>query len=572
MSQDRGFDIIEGVLREHYGDAYKPQESAPRNGAGRDPDSDSPYDQINDLAMKDLDAWVPHLGIHKLRPQRGRYRSYIGVAQWRESSTAGRGLDERDLNLKITQSGIKDFGDGRTYTSLDLVMAARGCEVKEAFNWLDEKLGWSSGGPELDVEACRANKAKREEDEHVVEGPWPGSKAETPKADIGPDGKDRARPGNLLGAAWYFGDPAPEQLPMLVPFFIPARGFGYLGGQWGTFKTFVVNDLAVAIASGGKFAGQQVGGRGVVIQIELEGSNNEARMLAAAKARECQDERLPIVHLKKDPPKILTNGRANPHFREWVRQLAEFALAVAQQFDLPLALITIDPQNKVAGFKDEQSSGEGQIVSDAFSDLAKMAGCTVLVVDHFGKDPDAGLRGTSVKETSALFILNTSDQQKETHARRYLEIRKMRNGPSGIAVDFWMEDEEVSVQQLVKTETGVTTTETTMVKTLRVRWGEELRAASAASKRSKDEIGGVAGTALKHLNRMITENGTVLPEGCGAPRGLRGVLLEAWRQELITQRIIGGPNPNTNFGRIRSVLQGHSRIAIGDNFVWMPLL
>jgi hypothetical protein len=64
----------------------------------------------------------------------------------------------------------------------------------------------------------------------------------------------------------------------------------------------------------------------------------------------------------------------------------------------------------------------------------------------------------------------------------------------------------------------------------------------------------------------------VLPEGCGAPKGLRGVLLETWRQELIAQRVIGGSNPNTNFGRIRSVLHGHSRIAIGGNFVWMPLL
>src|SRR5262249_3436930 len=352
---------------------------------------------------------------------------------------------------------------------------------------------------------------------------------------------------------------------MLVPFFIPARGFGYLGGQWGTFKTFVVNDLAVAIASGGKFAGQQVSGRGVVIQIELEGSNNEARMLAAAKMRECQNERLPIVHLKKGPPKILANARANPHFREWLRQIAEFALAVARQFDLPLALITIDPQNKVAGFKDEQSSSEGQIVSDAFSDLAKIAGCTVLVVDHFGKDPDAGLRGTSVKETSALFILNTSDQQKETHARRYLEIRKMRNGQSGVGIEFSMEDEEVSIQQLVKTEGGVTTAETTVVKTLRVQWGERLRAVSALSKKNKDEVGGVAGVALKHLNRIISETGTVLPEGCDAPRGLRGVLLETWRQELIAQQVIGGPNPNTNFGRIRSVLQGHSRIATGGN-------
>src|SRR5262249_21956801 len=405
---------------------------------------------------------------------RGRYRSFIGVATWRVP--AGADISRWDRNLKIMSSGINDFASGERFTPIDLVMKARACDAKEAVDWLHEKL--YADTPEIDLDAC---KAKREENKDSTHAQEPKQEEAPPTApDIGPDGIERVKPGKLLGSAWYFGDPAPEQLPMLVPFFMPARGFGYLGGQWGTFKTFVVNDLAVAIASGGKFAGQQVSQRGVVIQIELEGSNNEARMLAAARQRECQTEGLPIVHLKKAPPKILVNTRANPQFREWMRELVEFALAVAEQFDLPLALITIDPQTKVAGFKDEQSSSEGQIVSDAFSDLAKMAGCTVLIVDHFGKDPEARLRGTSVKEKNPLFILKTSEQQKEAHGRRYLEVRKMRNGRSGIAADFWMEDEEVTFQQHVRGEDACVTIEMTTVKTLHVRWDNELRPIGAA--------------------------------------------------------------------------------------------
>jgi hypothetical protein len=231
------------------------------------------------------------------------------------------------------------------------------------------------------------------------------STAEAP----GPDGRERVKPGSLLGEAWYFGDPMPEQAPMLVPYFVPACGFGYLGGQWGTFKTFILNDLAVAVASGGTFAGQQVSQRGVVIQIELEGSNNEARMLAAATSRFCQHERLPIVHFKKEPPKILLNAQPNPTFREWARQIAEYSRAVAVQFDLPLALITIDPQGRFAGFRDENSSSEGQAVNDAFTYLVQLVGCAVLISDHLGKDPSAGLRGTSAKETNPLFLLCTSE-------------------------------------------------------------------------------------------------------------------------------------------------------------------
>src|SRR5262249_38595468 len=269
----RGHDMIERVLREHYGDDYKPEPQRVTNSEGRD----TPFAELNQFALKNLDAWVPELGIHKCRSQRGRHRSYVGVAQWR-GTTTGQKTEDRDAKLKNCASGIKDFGDDKGYSPIDLVMAAKGCGLTEAVSWLDEKLGWSSGGPGIDVEACRAKQTETaqappqpEEEPHVVAGPWPGSKGEPPGKDIGPDRKERVRPGSLLGAAWYFGDPAPEQLPMLVPFFIPARGFGYLGGQWGTFKTFVVNDLAVAIASGGKFAGQQVSGRGVVIQIELEG-------------------------------------------------------------------------------------------------------------------------------------------------------------------------------------------------------------------------------------------------------------------------------------------------------------
>jgi hypothetical protein len=382
----------------------------------------------------------------------------------------------------------------------------------------------------------------------------------------------RTTPGNLLGSAWYFGDPVPEQPPMLVPFLIPARGFGYLGGQWGTMKTFILNDLSVAVASNGKFAGQQVSGPGVVIQIELEGSHNEARMFAAACVRQCRDERLPIVHLKKEPPKILINGQPNPRFREWIVQLAEFAKAVAVQFDLPTALITIDPQNKVAGFKDEQSSSEGQFVSDAFSELAKMAECTVLVSDHFGKDPSAGLRGTSVKETNPLFILNTSEQQKDVYARRQLEIRKMRNGPSGLAIEFWMEDQDVVVDQIVRNEDNTTSVQPATVKTLVIRWGEGLRPISQTGGRvSRNEVPPTSQRALAVLAELIEDVGIALPGGCNAPLGQRGIPLSIWRQALVKEGVIGGPKPHVAFTRIREALSNHQEIETSEEFAWIPL-
>jgi hypothetical protein len=572
-TESKGIEMMEAALEE-FG-LVREEKRPSGNGRARE-DSDSPYNRLNDHAMKNLLLWVMDLGIYKLHRQRGRYESYVGVAQWRRSTTHGDDIDKRDLNLKITQLGIKDFGDNRKYTPLNLVMAAKGCDLNTAFDWLAEKTGFSLDAPEIDIEAIRAKQAE----DVAQEGVKPdltgnGSAEREPEARtpiMGPDGRERIQPGKLLGDAWYFGDPVPEQAPMLVPFFVPARGFGYLGGQWGTFKTFILNDLAVAVASGGRFAGQQVSGPGVVIQIELEGSNNEARMLASATARQCENQRLPIVHLKKEPPKILVNARPNPAFREWAQQLAEFASAVAAQFDLPLALITIDPQGKVAGFRDEQSSSEGQVVSDAFEGLSKRAGCALLVADHFGKDPTAGLRGTSAKETNPLFILNTSDQQRDTHAQRYLEIRKMRNGVQGMLVDFWMRDEEVSTQQIVRGEDGATVTETVTIKTLAIRWGEELRPA-ADHKGAKERKKSISELALAALSDLISKSGVPLPAGCAAPEGLRGALEEAWRLELVTGGVIAGAGkPGTAFGNVKRGLLAAEKIEVGNGFVWLPLL
>jgi AAA domain len=552
------YEIINQVTKGHFGDAFQPEEKKPRtNGDGRDPDG--PFAELNTLALRgeNLEKWVPYLPIHNLRKIKGRYPSYRGVAQWRMTAPE---LVGRESNLKITSRGIKDWGDDRGYTPIDLVMAALRIDLKEAFAWLDEKLGWSAGGPELDLEAIRAKETEKENipDEETSDEP-------------GPDENGRPRPGDLLGSAWYFGDPVPEQPPMLVPFFVPARGFGYLGGQWGTFKTFIVNDLAVAIASGTTFAGQPVSRRGVVIQVELEGSNNEARMLAAAKLRECERERLPIVHFKKEPPKIINGAGVSNGWRQWAKQVAEYGKAIAKHYDLPLVLITIDPQNRVAGFKDEQSSSEGQVVTDAFNYLEHLAECTVLVTDHFGKDATAGLRGTSAKETNPLFILNTSEQQKDVFAKRYLEIRKMRNGQQGIAIDFWMERETVETQQETRDEeTGEILLKTIKIDTLAIKWGAGLHPVAAGDKKG-DKVKSPTERALATLVTMIKEGGVVLPRACEAPEGLRGILLETWRLRLGDEKVTGGKKPGTAFAGICRKLEKEGDIALGHGFVWVPL-
>jgi hypothetical protein len=235
---------------------------------------------------------------------------------------------------------------------------------------------------------------------------------------------------------------------------------------------------------------------------------------------------------------------------------------------LPAALVTIDPQNRVAGFKDEQSSSEGQVVSDAFTRLSKVIDCTVMASDHFGKDASAGLRGTSAKETNPLFILNTSEQQKDVYARRQLEIRKMRNGISGVAVDFWMENQAIAVDQIMRHEDETTSVEPVVVRTLVIRWGEEFRPISQSGGKAA-EVPTTSKRALAVLAELVEDVGIPLPAGCGAPEGQQGVPLSIWRQTLIKQGVIGGAKPNVAFARIREALTSHQEIGTSEEFVWI---
>jgi hypothetical protein len=92
--------------------------------------------QLNEAALAKLAAWVPALGLYRCRPTR---QGFEAVATWRES-TRGRKKEDRNRNLKIMSDGIRDRGTGQDYTPIDLVMAARKCDLEKASAFLSTLL------------------------------------------------------------------------------------------------------------------------------------------------------------------------------------------------------------------------------------------------------------------------------------------------------------------------------------------------------------------------------------------------------------------------------------------------
>ncbi|GAA0768753.1 bifunctional DNA primase/polymerase [Brevundimonas olei] len=124
----------------------------PRKPAPAEIDPDDLWSEVKAAAMGNLSAWVPHLDLYGLRKARGGYEC---VEAWRPSST-GRLLADRKLNLSIQPDGIKDWGSNNTYSSIDLVMAARACDQHEATDWLRERLGLKDEGVVIDLAAMLA--------------------------------------------------------------------------------------------------------------------------------------------------------------------------------------------------------------------------------------------------------------------------------------------------------------------------------------------------------------------------------------------------------------------------------
>ena len=516
-----------------------------------------PFAELNQMAIRDLAKWVPELNIYKCRRRVGRFANYEGVAQWREGTT-GKKLEDRSPNLKISGTGIKDFGDGRGYSALDLVMVARGTDLWESYCWLDEKLRPKSNISDADL------------DKLVEQAGAPSIvPAEEPESDADMTDAEAA----MLGPMWEFGDPIPAEEPMLVPVFVPARPLlGFLGGQRSTFKTFVTNDLAVAIASGGEFAGQRVAYPGFVVQIELEGSLSRVRVTAAANHRGVK-ERLPIWQSNKIPPSILVNRRQNPEWEKWVEIFVRVVKRKAKKLGLPLALITMDPAMYFAGVNDNNDWAQWTDVCKALIDLAQRAGCPVLVVDHYGKDEDRGLIGSAAKEAAAHFVLG-SGGERESRQNRELVVRKMKDGPAYVCVDFDLDTYDVTLSKKETREDGTGVIEQQTNTTLVIKWGREVRPVDAASGRetSGDHLTELQRTSMIKLITLINGEGAEVPSVCGAAAGIRGVHVERWFERLSRGRVLGERGQSeANFKKLLTALQAKHQIEVFDPWVWIPL-
>lgn len=179
------------------------------------------------------------------------------------------------------------------------------------------------------------------------------------------------------------GDPGPT--PFLVADFLVLGAIAALVGAYKVGKTWVVLELAIAIAAGERFLGRYSAERGPVMLI-LEESGRRAlhrRLALMVRGRDVERSRLSQLH-------FAANRGVNLSDPEWRRQILEEADRLS-----PL-LVVFDPLARVKGAGvDESSQLEIGPVLSFMRELREVSGAAVLFVHHTGHEARERMRGSS---------------------------------------------------------------------------------------------------------------------------------------------------------------------------------
>jgi hypothetical protein len=231
------------------------------------------------------------------------------------------------------------------------------------------------------------------------------------EVDIGPADGGRYK---LLQAADI------QQLPSMewrVKGVFPSMGFGAVYGPSGSGKSFLVLDMAAAIAMGKSWFGKKTKAASVVY-VALEGEAGLKNRLAAWEKNRRQPAP-PDLRVVIQPFKL---GE-----RRDVKDLAAV---------IPKGAVTIiDTLNRAAPTSDENSSKDMGEILESVKDLCERTNGLVILVHHTGKEVGKGARGHS----SFFAALDGAIEVTRTTLGRAWNVAKSKDGEDGKSTPFKLE-------------------------------------------------------------------------------------------------------------------------------------
>lgn len=228
----------------------------------------------------------------------------------------------------------------------------------------------------------------------------------------------------------------------LIPNLLPSSGVGMVYGDSGSFKTFVMFDIALSLAFG---IGGQWGAPPVKNDVLFLAGEDPASMalkrwpawMEFQKIEDKTDHRCLIIdHV---PP--LSDGKKWSDLRDDLAAL-----------EFKPSLIVIDTLTKLMLGMDENSSKEAGVAWDFMDNLARYYGCLVLFIHHTGKDQSRGARGSILFNQNATVTLAMKRKGEEGLGTE-LFIKKLKDAEFNPTIPIYLKKEEVGPSlMLVKSD------------------------------------------------------------------------------------------------------------------------
>ena len=178
----------------------------------------------------------------------------------------------------------------------------------------------------------------------------------------------------------------PSQCHDFVEGILTEGGASVWYGPSNTGKSFLLLDLAAAVAAGRAFRGELDVEQGAVVYVALEGSTGMKNRIIAMHREGLLPEGAPLF-LIFDPVNLLTEGHA--------ARLAESVKTAADQSDMPCKLVIVDTMSRAMAGGDENKAADMTAAVAAIDAVREITGAHVAVVHHSGKDEARGSRGHS---------------------------------------------------------------------------------------------------------------------------------------------------------------------------------
>jgi len=295
-----------------------------------------------------------------------------------------------------------------------------------------------------------------------------------------------ANDGAAFGYSWHLiwhGEVDPTSArKWLVQDLLPETGVALISGQWGTYKTFVANDLSAAVMTGTTFINRQVMRKGGVLFLACEGYNEVDIRLTAAFRKHSGTGNAPFAWVQGSPRLLKPNAA-----KILAAMVKHAATKMMQNFGLPVAMVIIDTAGKAAGLSKTGELNDDAVAKVIMSTLAEASiqtGALFVGVAHFGKNVETGTKGSSGFEDDADVVLALLGERGINGIVNtpILCARKRKSGPNGEEFSFQTNEAEIGPE-----------------KTLTIRWTD---AAAAAKPKKKDDPW--AAKSLRHLHQTMT--------------------------------------------------------------------